>query len=225
MQSTATLDSFTATEFLVDGYENCPKTILLTGVSWHEYERFLADFEEKAGWHLAYNDGNLEIMPPLAEHEKPARTIDRLTYAYSDYFDLIMEALGSTTYRRELKLKGVEPDSCYYVQSASKIIGKIEDLKPESYPVPDVAVEIDVTHGSLDKFPIYAALQVGELWIYDGAEMRFFQLAGEKYNQTQTSRAFPRLSANVLTGFLAESRTDGQSAALKSFRKWLESQK
>ena len=225
MEMTTTLDNFAAIEFLANGKGFYDKVILLSGVSWNQYEQFLNDFEEKAGWHLAYDDGNLEIMPPLAEHETPSRTIDLIVYVYSTHFDLTIESLGSTTFRHKLKKKGVEPDACFYVQSADKIIGKSDELTPENYPVPDVAVEIDVTHGSLDKFSIYVALGVPELWIYDGKNVSFYQLAGDIYNKTEASPALRHLTATVLTDFLTLSRVEGQTVALRRFREWLKERK
>ncbi len=107
------------------------------------------------------------------------------------------------------------------MQSADKIIGKAKQLKPETSPVPDVAVEIEVTQGSLDKFKIYAALGVPEVWLYIGEKVGFYQLKSNKYNQSETSQALPQLSAADLTGFISLSETTGQTAALKIFRQWL----
>lgn len=214
----AVLNNFTAVDFLTGEGD---RRILLDGVSWNEYEMFLEDFEERAGWRLAYDGGKLEIMPPLMEHERPAVTIDKLVWAYCDFFDLTVEGAGSTTFRRELEQKGVEPDACFYIQSADKVIGKAASLDPRNYPMPDVAFEVDITHGSLDKFSIYAALGVPELWVYDGANLTFYELEGEKYHQIPESRAMPRISSEKLAEFLKLSREKGQSFALKSFRAWL----
>lgn len=219
------LDNFTAIEFLAHSNGFFHKPILLMNVSWTDYEHFLDDFEEKAGWRLAYSEGNLEIMPPLMEHETPSRVIDKFVWAYCEHFDLTVESAGSTTYRRKSEKKGVEPDASFYIQNADKIIGKSMLVKPDNYPLPDVAVEIDITHGSLDKFPIYAALQVPEVWIYDGEAVSFYELEAQIYHQISHSRALPLLSAEKLTGFLAASRTKGQTFALKSFREWLREQK
>jgi hypothetical protein len=49
------LDKFTAINFLIN---DSGRRILLNDVSWKEYEMFLEDFEEKAGWRLAYDEGN-----------------------------------------------------------------------------------------------------------------------------------------------------------------------
>ena len=219
--ATEVLDNFTAVSFLANGNGFYSKPILLMDVSWAEYECFLQEFAEKSGWRLAYDEGKLEIMPPLQEHETPSRGVHDFVRAYCEHFDLTMESAGSTTYKRKLLKKGVEPDECFYIQSAQKVIGKAKQMKPENYPMPDIAVEIDVTHGSLDKFKIYAALGVPELWLYDGKEIGFYQLAGDKYNQSETSGALPLLAAADLTKFVNLSETTGQTAALKEFRNWL----
>lgn len=212
------LDKFTAIDFLTNERN---KTILLTDISWEEYEMFLEDFEEKAGWHLTYDGGKLEIMPPLMEHETPSRSIDLFVWAYCEHFGLTFESAGSTTFRRKLKRKGVEPDACFFVQTAEKVIGQSETLDPDNYPVPDVAVEIDVTHGSLDKFSIYATLEVPEIWLFDGKKLSFYELRNENYHQISNSRALPKLSAENLSDFLQISKKKRQFFAVKSFQNWL----
>ncbi len=162
------LDKFTAVDFLIYGSN---KSLLLTDISWQEYELFLQDFEERAGWRLAFDEGKLEIMPPTLNHEKYSFNFQIFVVAYCEHFDLTVEGAGSTTFRRENIGKGIEPDKCFYVQSAKKIIGK--NIPAKEYPMPDVAVEIDITTESLDKLPIYAALKVKEVWIYDGKKLSF----------------------------------------------------
>lgn len=64
---------------------------------------------------------------------------------------------------------------------------------------PDVVVEIDVSNESLSKFPIYAALGVTEIWLYNGRQARFYQLAEGSYREVSCSLAFPALTADTLT--------------------------
>lgn len=221
MNTTATakkslINNFSAVNFLVGGK---PRTILLTNVSWSKYENFLKDFENQAGWRLTYDEGKLEIMPPTPEHEEYSFSFHNFVLAYCEHFDINLEGRGSTTFRRQSFKKGVEPDECFYIQTAEKIAGK--KLPAKNFPVPDVAVEIDVTTESLDKFPIYLALEVPEIWIYNGKKVAFYEREAESYRRISHSRALPKLSAEKLGKFLEMSRTKGQTAALKSFRKWL----
>lgn len=60
------------------------------------------------------------------------------------------------TIRNAWQAKGAEPDTCFYVQNAMRIIGK-RSLDFTTDPPPDIVVEIDVTDASQHKFPIYAA--------------------------------------------------------------------
>ena len=62
-----------------------------------------------------------------------------------------------------------------------------------------------------------------EIWRHDGVATRFYKLTGENYEVTQNSVAFPVLTANVVTQYLELSKTNGQSAALKAFRRMLRS--
>lgn len=220
MNTTATenfvLNKFTAAELLAgDGR----RRILLNDISWREYEMFLEDFDQRPGWRLAFDEGRLEIMPPTPEHEEYSFSFHNFVLAYCEEFDLTLEGRRSATFRSEVLEKGVEPDECYYIQNAKKIAGKM--LATDGFPVPDIAVEVDITTESLDKFPIYAALGVPELWIFNGKNLSFYELAGKKYHQIKYSRALPELSAKDLVKFLEMSRKKGQTAALKNFRQWL----
>lgn len=220
MSTTATdnfvLNKATAVEFLINGSSG---GILLNGLSWKDYERFLEDFEEKSGWRLAYDKGKLEIMPPTYEHEFNSFLFGYFISAYCEEFELEFVGAGSTTLKNKIAEKGIEPDECFYIQSAAKVIGKT--FKSKDYPMPDIAVEIDITTDSIDKLPIYSALKVPEVWIYDGKKITFNKLVGRNYHQTLQSIALPLLSSEKLTGFLKLSREKGQTFALKNLRKHL----
>jgi Uma2 family endonuclease len=196
------------------------RTILLTGVSWPEYEQFLRDFWENTNLSFAYNDGKLEILTKSLTHENYSRSIYNLVLVYCEHFDIDIEGRGSATFKRSEFEKGVEPDECFYLKNVEKVIG-LNQIDLEEYPLPDIAVEIDITTDSLDKFPIYAALEVPELWVFDGTTMKFYELSGKSYNQIEKSCALPLLSANLLTEFLVLNHEKGQTAALKEFRRWL----
>jgi Uma2 family endonuclease len=43
--------------------------VLITDLSWQEFEAVLEDLEEKRSSRIAYDRGTLEIMTPLPEHE------------------------------------------------------------------------------------------------------------------------------------------------------------
>jgi Uma2 family endonuclease len=202
-----------------DAVEHLPEgaALVIRDVTWEEYERVLEDLAERHV-RVTYDRGTLEIMTPLSKHEKFARFIDALVQAWADAGGLIVEHVGSTTWKRRRLARGTEPDACYYVAAAARIIGKL-DIDLESDPPPDVVLEIDITNESLSKFSIYAALGVPEIWRDDGKAAQFYALAGDTYEIEAQSRFLIGLTPAMLTEALEESKTAGQTAALESFRK------
>lgn len=210
------LDKFTAVDFLVEGSSG---RILLNNIPWDLYETFIDDFAEKPGWKLAYNGGTLEIMPPTPEHEEYSFSFHNFVLAYCEHFNIELEGRRSTTFRSKSLDKGVEPDECYYIQSVDKIIG--EDIAAKEFPVPDVAVEVDISTESLDKFPIYSELKVSEVWIFNREKLTFYELRGGNYHQIENSLSMPKMNSKDLLKFLKLSNKKGQTSALREFRKWL----
>lgn len=210
----------TTTAEYLDAIEHLPAgaTLQLAGVSWDEYEELLSEIgDSRPGLRLSYSEGRLQVMTLTPEHEEYKESIYSLARLLAEETNTVLETRGSTTYRRRRKMKGVEPDTSFYVQNAAQMIGKRKiDLEVDLPP--DVVVEIDVSNESLSKFPIYAALGVSEIWLYDGQLARMYELAGENYQEIARSLAFPLLTNAALTDFLAQSKTSGQTAALAAFR-------
>jgi Uma2 family endonuclease len=196
-------------------------TLRLPGIGWDEYEELLLELAGRPGLRMSYDTGRVEIMSPSPEHEEYKEFILRLVQVLSEIINVTLETRGSATYKRQRGAKGVEPDTSFYVQNAARIIGQ-RTIDLEVDPPPDVAVEIDTTNESLSKFQIYAALEVPEIWRYDGHQSHIYHLTSEGYTEAPTSRAFSLLPAAALTEFLEQSKTEGQTAALTAFRQWLQ---
>ena len=214
----------TQTTSYLDIIERLPagSKLELFQVDWDEYEHLLSQMGDFPGHRLSYDCGRLVVVGPLAEHEDYKDFIYSLVRLISLETDVALETRGTTTFKSKKLLKGAEPDTCFYVQSASQIIGK-RRINLDTDPPPDVVVEIDLSSSSLYKFPIYAALGVPEIWRYDGERTRFYKLTGETYEVIQSSLAFPLLTAEDLTRCLGQSKVEGQTATLKAFRQMLRS--
>jgi Uma2 family endonuclease len=193
-------------------------TLVLHGFDWDDYERLLEDLAERPHLRVSYDRGRLEIMSPRPEHEEYARFIEGLVRVLSEELRLNVQSYGSATWRRQKVARGAEPDGCYYVANAARVIGKREfDLDVD--PPPDIVVEIDLTNESLSKSSIYAALAVAEIWRYENGSFHFYQLAGGEYAEISESLSFHGLGPAMLAEALQESRTHGQTNALAAFRK------
>src|SRR5260370_18631204 len=157
-------------------------------------------------------------MSPLPEHEEYKDSLYRMVTVFAEMNDIQLETRGSATWKRKKLRKGSEPDTCFYVANASRIIGR-RSIDLESDPPPDVVVEIDTTNESLSKFPIYSALGVSEIWRYDSKHTYMYKLTGQSYSQIIESHSLPGLTTRMITSFLEEAKSKGQTQALKNFRK------
>jgi Uma2 family endonuclease len=215
--STRSIDYRDAVDHLPEG-----AALLLQDVSWDDYEQLLNDLADRPGLRLTYDAGKLWIMSPSLEHEEYKEFIAQVIYVLRDELDINVEPRGSTTWKKKRDAKGTEPDTCFYVANADRIIGKRTiDLSVD--PPPDLAVEIDVTNESLTKFSIYATLGVPEIWRYESRDGRVFmyELRDQIYVEIPLSRSFPILTGAALTDFLEQSKTLGHKAALLAFRQWI----
>jgi len=190
--------------------------VILKGVSWSTFKALLADVGDDRAWRIAYDEGVLEIRMPLEEHEEPKRLIESFVEAIVDELELELRSLGSLTLEREDLTRAVEPDSCFYIQNESLVRGRNINLPND--PPPDLAIESDYTNSSVNKFTIYAALGVPEIWRYRRESLQVYQLVDGKYENCEISLAFPFLPVTEIPGFIEQSRTVGQRAAVRLFR-------
>ena len=127
--------------------------VILHNISWSLYEQLLAAHADNSSPRFAYDRGELEITVPSYEHEELNRLLDNCIALIALEWNIEYCNAGSTTFKREDLERGFEPDSCFYVQHAGQVAGKKRlDLTVD--PPPDLVLEVDITHPSLDKLSI-----------------------------------------------------------------------
>jgi Uma2 family endonuclease len=191
--------------------------VILKGVSWSTFKSLLADVGDDRAWRIAYDGGVLEIRMPHLEHEVPKGLIESFIEATADELEIEVMKAGSLTLEREDLTRAVEPDSCFYLQNEASVRGKRDINLPEDLP-PDLAIESDYTNSSVNKDSIYAALGVPEIWRYRRESLQVYQLVDGKYEKCELNLAFPFLPVAEIPGFIEQSRTVGQRAAVRLFR-------
>lgn len=194
--------------------------MLLEGVSWETFERLLEETGDQRKQRFAYRDGYLEIMVPLAGHKEPTRLFDDFVAVFVDELGLELRKLGSLTMKNPQQRKGLEPDCCFYIQNEEVVRG-IDDLDFEIHPPPDLVVEIDSSSSSLSKFPIYAALQIPEIWRLQGGTLTIdhWNQQQDEYEVQAASLAFPQLPVSELPQFIQQAKKIGQRAAVRALAK------
>jgi Uma2 family endonuclease len=193
--------------------------VVLRGVGWSGYETILKLVGDRPV-RLTYDRGDLELMVPSLDHERYKSLLGRLIETLTLELDLPCDAAGSTTWRKQLEDRGLEPDECYYLANAERVAGRKIDLSVD--PPPDLAIEVEISRSALNRMGIYAALRVPEVWRFDGETLRVEQLQADvTYREVVVSPSFPFLPRDEVVRWLRLAETMGQTPWLRQFREWV----
>jgi len=150
-------------------------------VSWKEYVIFRELFD-RLGLRMTYLRGALELTSPSPEHELWKTNIARFIELYAYLMNIDLYGYGSTTFKKEAKERGAEPDECYLVGK------KLDDF-------PEIVLEVIHTAPLLNKLDVYAGMGVSEVWIFKDGRFSLYALdrAASQYAEIPRSRLLPEL--------------------------------
>jgi Uma2 family endonuclease len=166
--------------------------ILINGVSWKDYV-ILREALDTPGLRMTYLQGSLEIMSPSLAHERTKKALARLIELYAFLQRLPLNGYGSTTFRREAKQRGAEPDECYCVRGRQLDEGEF----------PDIVLEVIETSPLLDKLEVYRGFAVAEVWLFGDGGFELHRLAGDHYERISRSTLLPELDMTVIAELAA----------------------
>jgi Uma2 family endonuclease len=161
---------------------------IITGVSWESYEALLNDLGDSLEYRVIYLDGVIELMSPSRRHEKDKKRIGHLLEIYFDEKRIPYFPLGSTTFRKQAKRGGVEPDESYCIGTEKEF--------------PDLVIEVVATSGGIDKLEVYKRLGVKEVWFFINNQFTVYHLHGENYELVAKSELLPDLDLTMLTQYV-----------------------
>jgi len=178
--------------------------LILNSVTWQQYETLRATLDDIPGLRMTYLEGTLEIMTPSPEHEVDKTAIARLIEIYALEMDIDLTGYGSTTFRKQARERGLEPDECY-------CFGQLKE-------VPDIAIEVVIKSGSIDKLSVYQGLEVPEVWFWKNNQFSIYRLRDWGYELLPRSEFLPELDFSVLAQYV---RSPNQTQAVKAYRNTL----
>jgi Uma2 family endonuclease len=174
--------------------------LFLPSVTWQQYESLVTVFGDRPGLKLIYLEGNLEIFMPSAEHEPIKKIVARLIERYAEEMNIPLHGYGSTTFRQAATARGIEPDECYCV-------GTLKEL-------PDLAIEINLTSGGIDKLAIYQGLGIPEVLVWQNNRLTLYDLRESIDLEVVSSQFFPGLNFQLLARYI---QPQNQPQAIKDF--------
>jgi Uma2 family endonuclease len=178
---------------LTIGTQKSDRITTITDTTWDEY--ISLDLPSQK---VSFRNGVITIVSPGRNHEMIGDYIRSIIWTYCRNNSIALFPYNQTTLKEEGK-EGKEPDVAYcFVTDKDK---------------PDLAVEVNLTSGSIDDLTKYEYLKIGEVWLWEQDRIRFFVyrparsgIAGippvepteqeEGYSELTTSTFLPNLKSD-----------------------------
>ena len=199
-----------------------PENHVLFHTDWNGYLKILSALgEHRGGIRVTYDRGAVEIMTTSDEHGHLVRLMGHLLSHYLEACHIAYRFGGVQTLKRKDLDRGTEPDDCFWISTARRMVG-VKRWNPRIHPPPDLALEVTVTHGFISRIPIYAALRIPEVWWHKNGKIQILRLQEQgEYKRAASSPTLPGLSPHVLARHIAMSDEVLDSDIVEQFRAWL----
>ena len=164
--------------------EGIDEPILIDELSWREFKA-VEQLLSRPGVRLSFLDGVLEIRRrPGRKQETAKQRISTLVDLYLEYAGIDFTPTGSVTLESETGRVKREADLSY-------------ELGPNR-EFPDLAVEVVVTSGGINKLEAYKRLQIPEVWFWENGALRMYSLGADGYAEVDRSFVLPDLDIVLL---------------------------
>ncbi|MBD0390331.1 MAG: Uma2 family endonuclease, partial [Nostoc sp. C3-bin3] len=173
--------------------------------SWQQFKAIQSLMAEVPGVRVSYLDGCVEFMTLGEQHEaiKSVIAIFLALYFFEKGINFI--PVGSATRRAKEKGAYFEPDESYYMG----------EKKENS----DLAIEVNITSGSIDKLEKYKRFNITEVWFWENNQISVYHLTNNNYEQIFQSKLLPDLDINLLVRcVLMPSITEARTEFIKGIR-------
>lgn len=185
-------------------------------LTWAEYQTLLQELGDNRAVRVTYEQGWIEIRMPSKLHELVNRLLERIIVTLTEELGMSVISLGSTRFDQDTLGQGVEPDSCFYIQTAERI--DIEAPLPVNLP-PDLVVEVDISSSSKSRLKIYGTMGVPEIWRYNLQGFVILQLQSAEYVECDRSLAFPKVSTDFLQALVERGKqANNQNVVIRELR-------
>ncbi|MGL4884200.1 MAG: Uma2 family endonuclease [Waterburya sp.] len=164
---------------LTIGTRKSDRITIITNTTWAEY--ISLDLPSKR---VSFRNGVITIVSPGRNHELIGDYVRAIIWAYCRKNNLALFPYNQTTLKEEGK-EGKEPDVAY-------CFGTDKDK-------PDLALEVNLTSGSIDDLTKYQYLKIAEVWLWESNKIKFFVYCESGYLELTTSNSLPSLKNDFVT--------------------------
>jgi Uma2 family endonuclease len=185
--------------------KNADRQIVYSGIDWQQFKLIQAGFADAPGIRLAYFNQTIEILMPGRTHELFKSIIGMLIELFCLEMAIEFEPTGSMTQEREGEVS-LEADESYCFGTSKSI--------------PDLAIEVVLTSGGMEKLQRYQLLGISEVWFWQDGVFSLYCLRDGMYDRITRSE-IPELTSldiDLLTRCVLMAETSRLNAA-NEFRK------
>jgi Uma2 family endonuclease len=185
-------------------HTNLEQKLLLPRIySWQEFE-VLENLLATGGFRITYLDGWIELMTVGEPHELIKSLLGMFLEAYFVEMGIEFIPVGSATRRGEEKGTSFEPDESYYLG--------------EKKANPDLAIEVILTSGSLEKLEKYRRFEIPEVWLWENNQLQVYAFISSEYHLVLRSQLLPDLDLELLVSCV---QMPSRLEAMRAFRNGL----
>jgi Uma2 family endonuclease len=186
--------------------ERLDEPILIDEPSWREFKA-VEQLLSRPGVRLSFLDGVLEIRRrPGRKHETAKQRISTLVDLYLEYAGIDFTPTGSVTLESETGRVKREADLSYELGANREF--------------PDLAVEVVVTSGGINKLEAYKRLQIPEVWFWENGALRMYSLGADGYAEVDRSFVLPELDIVLLARCI---NIENHLQAMREFKQTIQS--
>ncbi|HBE17960.1 MAG TPA: hypothetical protein DEG17_03725 [Cyanobacteria bacterium UBA11149] len=173
--------------------------------TWEQFKLIQKGFDDSPGVRLFYSEGTIEIIMPGEYHETFAHIIGYLITTFLVEEGIFFKPTGAMTQEKP-GVVSAQADQSYCIESAK--------------PIPDLAIEVIFTSGSISKLERYKALGVPEVWFWEDGVLNLYHLRDGNYEKIERSQlpGLSNLDLDLLRRCILMAETDS-GEAIKMFRR------
>ncbi|WP_264319470.1 Uma2 family endonuclease [Zarconia navalis] len=172
--------------------------------TWQQFKAIQASIEDVPGVRISYLDGCVEFMTVGEEHEILKTIIGALIELFFLHNQIEFVPVGSATREAEERGASFEPDESYYIGEKKKH--------------PDLAVEVIITSGGIEKLEKYKRFGVREVWFWQTNELSIYNFRDVNYEKVANSELLPDFDRDL---FVRCIKKNSKLEAMTDFMKGL----
>ena len=197
---------------------------IMRGVSWELYDRLSDAINDRRSIRIAFDGKDMEIMVTGGKHESLGGLMGDFVGEVCDGLDRDYHDLGSMTVKHIDVGRGIEADLSYCFDPEKITLCRTAVANhrndPEAFPIPDLAIEIDIASPEADRFDIYSKLRVPEVWRFRENAVSISQL--DEYGKffAMDMSHFLHVRAEEIIRWVVEDRAGNRTLWKRRIRDW-----